>query len=102
MWPALFIQKKNQRSSTINAHEGGCLQEHDASPRQSTEAKKNLHSQAINHYVATFQDVSVGTSPGLEATNVLGVFIPSSVTIVWGPSSSQTFTAAKKALWLCK
>lgn len=36
----LFTQKKNQRSSAINAQAGGCLREHDASPRQSTEDNK--------------------------------------------------------------
>lgn len=41
----------------------------------------------------------MGTTAGLEATNVLGVFIPSSATIVWDPSISQTFAAARKALW---
>lgn len=66
---------------------------------KAQKTKKNLNSQAINHYVATFQDVSIGMTTGLEATNVLGVFIPPSDTIVWEPSSSQTFTAAKKALW---
>lgn len=49
--------------------------------------------------MATFQHVSIGTTAGLEDTNVLGVFIPSSATIVWDPSISQTFAAARKALW---
>lgn len=65
-----------------NEHEHGCLGEHDATPRQSIEDKKNLHSYAINHHGPTFQDVSIGTTTRLEATSVLSVFIPPSATIV--------------------